>query len=65
MKTLRKLLYAEVLIAVSAVTLAFISLFFFFDFVDELNAVGHGQTSGYSVAQALIYVSLMIPNHVY
>lgn len=65
MKTLRKLLYAEVLVAVTAVTLAFISLFFFFDFVDELNAVGREQASGYSVAQALIYVSLMIPNHVY
>ena len=65
MKTLRRLLYTEVVIAVAAITLAFIALFFFFDFVDELRAIGRDAALGYSVAQALIYVALLIPNHIY
>jgi lipopolysaccharide export system permease protein len=65
MRTVRKLLYREVFVAVSAVTLAFIALFFFFDFVDELKSVGSSSALGYSVAQALVYVTLMVPSHVY
>jgi len=65
MKTIRKLLYREVFAAVAAVTLAFVSLFFFFDFVDELKSVGRNSALGYSVAQALVYVSLMVPSHIY
>ncbi len=65
MKTVRKLLYREVFGAVAAVTLAFVSLFFFFDFVDELQSVGRNSAMGYSVAQALAYVTLMVPSHVY
>ena len=65
MKTVRKLLFREVFLAVTAVTLAFVSLFFFFDFVDELQAVGRANVLGYSVAQALVYVALMVPSHVY
>ncbi len=40
MKTLRKLLYGEVISAIGFVVLGFLSLFFFFDFVDEVKAVG-------------------------
>ena len=65
MKTVRKLLFREVFLAVTAVTLAFVSLFFFFDFVDELQAVSSKNMIGYSVAQALVYVALMVPSHVY
>lgn len=65
MKTVRQLLYREVFLAVAMVTLAFVSLFFFFDFVDELQAVGRNSALGYSVAQALAYVTLMVPSHVY
>jgi len=65
MKTVRKLLYREVFLAVTAVTLAFVSLFFFFDFVDELQSVGRSNALGYSLAQALAYVALMVPSHVY
>jgi lipopolysaccharide export system permease protein len=65
MKTVRKLLFREVFLAVTAVTLAFVSLFFFFDFVDELQAVSSKHMIGYSVAQALVYVALMVPSHVY
>jgi lipopolysaccharide export system permease protein len=59
------LLYREVFVAVAAVTLAFVALFFFFDFVDELQSVGRSNALGYSVAQALAYVALMVPSHVY
>ena len=38
MKTLRRLIYGEVLIAVAFVSACFLALFFFFDFVDELRA---------------------------
>lgn len=65
MKTLRKLLYGEVVTAVALVTLAFIALFFFFDVVEELQQVTRLGASGYQVPQALIYVALMIPAHVY
>ena len=39
MKTVRRLLYGEVVISVVLVTLGFVSLFYFFDFVEELQAV--------------------------
>lgn len=65
MKTLRRLLYGEVMVAVFLVTLGFIALFFFFDVVEELQAVGKIKAVGYQIPQALIYVALMIPSHVY
>ena len=65
MKTLRKLLYAEVLLAVLAVILAFSGLFFFFDLVDELNTVHGLAFMGYTVARAVIYVGLLAPSHLY
>ncbi|TAF77309.1 MAG: LptF/LptG family permease, partial [Curvibacter sp.] len=65
MKTLRKLLYGEVVTAVTLVTMGFMALFFFFDVVEELQSVSRIASSGYQVPQALIYVALMIPAHVY
>ena len=65
MKTIRRLLYREVLIAVTLVTLGFVCLFFFFDFVEELQSVNRVSSAGYKVPQALIYVALMVPSHVY
>ncbi|MGE0498383.1 MAG: LPS export ABC transporter permease LptG [Ramlibacter sp.] len=65
MKTLRRLVYSEVLAAVVFVTLGFLSLFFFFDFVDELPAVGRNGAEGYQLTHALAYVALMIPSHLY
>ena len=65
MKTVRRLLYREVIVAVSLVTLGFISLFFFFDFVEELRSINQIGGLGYKVPQALIYVSLLVPSHVY
>ncbi len=65
MKTIRRLIYAEVLKAVAFVTLGFLSLFFFFDFVDELQSVGKPGGGSYGAVQALVYVALLIPNHLY
>ncbi len=65
MKTIRRLLYGEVVLSVVLVTLGFVSLFYFFDFVEELQAVGKHRDTGYTVAQALLYVALMLPSHLY
>ncbi len=65
MKTLRRLLYGEVLVAVALVTLGFIALFFFFDFVEELQAIGRYSAQGYNVPQAILYLGLMVPSHTY
>jgi lipopolysaccharide export system permease protein len=65
MKTIRRLIYGEVLVAVAFVTLGFLALFFFFDFVDELQWVGRSGSSGYQLRHALTYVTLMVPSHLY
>jgi lipopolysaccharide export system permease protein len=64
MKTLRRLIYGEVLIAVSFVTLSFLTLFFFFDFVDELQNIGQN-AGAYQLNHAFTYVLLMVPSHLY
>src|SRR3954464_11376865 len=64
MKTIRRLIYREVVASVLFVAVGFLALFFFFDFVDELPNVGRGAT-GYRLTQALSYVALMIPSHMY
>jgi lipopolysaccharide export system permease protein len=63
-RTIRRLIYREVLAAVVFVTVGFLALFFFFDFVDELPNVGRG-SSTYRLTQALAYVALMVPSHLY
>jgi lipopolysaccharide export system permease protein len=65
MKTIRSLIYREVVQAVAFVTFGFLALFFFFDFVEELQAVGRSGPGGYQLTHALAYVGLMVPNHVY
>lgn len=62
MKTVRRLLYADVLGAVAFVTLAFLSLFFFIDFVEELDNVGRGL---YRVQHAALYCLMELPGHFY
>ena len=62
MKTVRRLLYRDILGAVGFVTLAFLSLFFFIDFVDELGDVGK---NGYGIAHALLSCALELPGHFY
>lgn len=64
MKTLRRLVYAEVIYAVAFVSVGFLALFFFFDFVEELPRLGQG-IQAYRLSQALLYVVLRMPNHLY
>jgi len=65
MMTIRRLMYREVATAVVFVAAGFLALFFFFDFVEELPDVGKGVATPYRLTQALIYVALMIPSHLY
>ena len=74
MKTIRRLIYGEVLVSIVLVAAGFLALFFFFDLVDELQYLGksNGLPSGlptasdiYQIRHALLYVGLLIPNHLY
>jgi lipopolysaccharide export system permease protein len=65
MKTVRRLFYGEVILMVTLVTMGFIALFFFFDFVEELQSVGKHSVTGYQIPQAMMYVALMVPSHMY
>ena len=63
--TVRRLIYAETVRAIAFVSLGFLALFFFFDFVEELKAVNQIRALGYQIPQALVFVALMIPGHLY
>lgn len=70
MKTIRRLIYGEVLAAIALVALGFLALFFFFDLIDELPHLGKNEGLGggadmYQIKHALLYVALLIPNHLY
>lgn len=70
MKTIRRLIYGEVLASIALVAAGFLALFFFFDLVDELQFLGKGNglpkaSDVYQIRHALLYVSLLIPNHLY
>jgi lipopolysaccharide export system permease protein len=69
MKTLRRLIYLEILVAVGFVLLSFVSLFVFFDLVDELPALGKAAAgsaeSVYKLRHAFAYVVLLVPNRLY
>ncbi len=62
MKTVRRLLYRDIASAVMFVAMAFLSLFYFIDFVDELQDVGK---NGYTLVQALWVGVLELPGHFY
>lgn len=62
MRTVRRLLYGDILASVGFVALAFLSLFFFIDFVDELRRVGQ---RGYSTSQAVLASLLEAPGNLY
>ena len=65
MRTIRRLIYREVLASVVFVAVGFLALFFFFDFVDELPNVGKAPLGAYKMSHALGFVALQIPNHLY
>jgi lipopolysaccharide export system permease protein len=62
MKTVRRLLYRDIVQSVLFVATAFLSLFFFIDFVDALERVGRG---GYTLGQAVHLSLLELPGHFY
>ena len=62
MRTVRRLLYRDILGAVAYVTLAFLALFFFIDFVTE---VGRAARRGYTTADAFMLSLLAVPSNLY
>ena len=62
MKTVRRLFYADIVSAVTFVALAFLSLSFFIDFIDQLSNVGQGE---YTIVHATLYSLLLVPGHFY
>ncbi len=65
MRTIRRLIYGEVFYAVAFVTLGFLALFSFFDVVDQVQKIGSPHTPDYQLPQALTYVALLLPSHLY
>ena len=70
MKTIRRLIYREVLLAIALVALGFLGLFLFFDLVDELQYLGRNSgldaaANIYQIRHAMLYVALLVPNHLY
>jgi lipopolysaccharide export system permease protein len=65
MKTIRRLIFGEIIASVGFVTLCFLALFFFFDFVDEVSQVSKGAAIGYQIRHAFLYVCMQIPNRLY
>lgn len=70
MNTIRRLIYREILATIALVTLGFLALFLFFDLVDELQDLGKGSSliagaGTYQIRHALLYVTLLMPKHVY
>lgn len=62
MRTVRRLLYRDIMASVAFVALAFVALFYFIDFVDDLDGVGRrGRTLGHVALGAL----LEMPGHFY
>ena len=66
MKTLRRLIYRDIIGAIGFVVVAFLAMFFFFDLLDEMGDVGRkfGDVT-YSVWHALFAVTLGLPKHLY
>jgi lipopolysaccharide export system permease protein len=65
MKTVRRLLFGEIIRAVMFVALGFLALFLFFDMVDELQSLSRFAGQGYLLQHALLFISLKIPSHLY
>ena len=65
MKIVSRMVQGEVLKAVAFVTLAFLSLFAFFDFVDELRWVDTSNPDGYQVRHAMAFVATLSVSTLY
>lgn len=62
MKTVRRLFFTDIVSATAFVALAFLSLFFFIDFIDELGDAGK---RGYGALNAALASLLELPAHLY
>jgi lipopolysaccharide export system permease protein len=62
MRTVRRLLYRDIVSSVVFVALAFLSLFFFIDFVDELDNIG---SRGHHAGTAVLAAAFEQPGHFY
>ena len=62
MKTVRRLLYRDIAASVAFVSLAFLALFYFIDFVETLGDIG---PKGRSALDAAWSAALEIPGHLY
>jgi lipopolysaccharide export system permease protein len=62
MKTVRRLLYRDIVASVAFVAMAFLSLFFFIDIVDDLDKVG---SRGRTVGHVLLGAAWELPGHLY
>jgi lipopolysaccharide export system permease protein len=66
MKTIRRLLHREIWISVAFVALAFLTLFSFFDLVEELGDIGKGPpASPYRLIHAAAFTLLWTPSRLY
>lgn len=66
MQTIRRLLHREIWISVAFVALAFLTLFSFFDLVEELGDIGKGSpASPYRLIHAALYTFLWAPSRLY
>ena len=62
MRTLRRYLASEIIVATALVVLALVLLFSFFDLVEEIKDLGRG---GYRMKHIALHVLLRAPTHVY
>ena len=65
MKTVRRLLYREIFMAVGFVALGFLALFLFFDLVEELQNLTRLGQQGYRIQHAFLMIATKIPGHLY
>ena len=65
MKTVREMIYGEVIAAVVFTTLAFLALFSFLDFVSELRWINNAGPDGYQLRHALAYVATLSVSSLY
>ena len=65
MKTVRRMIYGEVISAVGFATLAFLALFSFIDFVGELRWVNSNGSDGSQLRHAMAYVATLSASSLY
>ncbi len=66
MQTIRRLLHREIWVSVAFVALAFLTLFSFFDLVEELGDIGKGPpASPYRLIHATAFTLLLAPSRLY